>query len=107
MVGRVWADSATGEVLRVDERLARPVPFLLPIETVRSATRARISQTLERHEVSTRYEAIPFRDPDERVTLPVSITAMTVIDNGGVPRLLTTHRFSDYRRFVTGARVVK
>lgn len=106
-VGRVWVDSATGEVRRVDERLVRRVPFVLPIEYVRSAAAPRISQTLDRHDVSTRYEAIVFRDPEERITLPVSITATTVIDNGAVPHLLTTHRFSNYRRFITSGRVVK
>lgn len=107
VVGRVWMDSITGDVSRVDQRLARPVTFVLPAERERGRTVARISQTLTRHDVSTRYEAIAFRDPDERVTLPVSIRATTVIENGGVPRLLTTHRFSNYRRFVTGGRVVK
>jgi hypothetical protein len=106
-VGRVWADSVTGDVFRVDDRLARPVSYLLPIEHVRSALAAPVSQRLDRLNVSTRYEAISFRDPDERIMLPVSITTMTVIHNGGVPRLLTTHRFSHYRRFVTGTRVVK
>jgi hypothetical protein len=106
-IGRAWVDSATGEVRRLDERLARPVPFLLPIEYLQSAAASRISQTLDRHDVSTRYQAVSFHDPDERITLPVSITAMTVIQNGAVPHLLTTHRFSNYRRFITGVRVVK
>ena len=54
-----------------------------------------------------RREVIDFPDPNERVTLPVSVTTLAVIHNGGVPRLLTTQRFSNYRRFITGARVVK
>ena len=103
--GRLWADSATGEVRRVDQWIAGPYQFALPIEHVRK--RGPISQTIDRFDTSIRFSEIRFRDPDETVLLPATIRTVTLIHNAGVPRLLKTQTFSDYKRFVTGARVVK
>jgi hypothetical protein len=50
---------------------------------------------------------VTFRDPDETLMVPASIESLTIVRNAGVPRLRTTQTFSNYRRFVTGGRIVK
>lgn len=103
--GRVWADPTTGEVLRVDTRMAGPFQFALPIGHIRA--QGPVSQTIDRSDTSIRFSEVEFRDPEESVLLPSSIQTLTVIHHGAVPRLLKTQTFSDYKRFVTGVRVVK
>ena len=65
------------------------------------------SLVLDRADSSIRYKAVAFTDPDEMVLLPESIESMTLISRIGAPRLRTTHAFTDYQRFVTGARIVQ
>lgn len=103
-VGRIWIEPETAAVLRIDERLVRRFPFLTP-----NALRGRepISQTVDRVEVSVRYEPVTFRDPDETLMLPASVRTLTVIHNSAVPQLLTLQSYGNYRRFVTSGRVVK
>jgi hypothetical protein len=103
--GRVWIESATGAVLRLEERLDKPFQFVLPANVL--ANSGPVSQTVDRFETSIRYEPVTFRDPDETLLLPKSARTFTVIANGGVPRLLTLQSFDKYQRFVTGGRVVK
>jgi hypothetical protein len=103
--GRIWADVASGAVLRIEERLAKPFQFAVP-ETLKSR-RQPISQTLDRLETGIRYEPVQFRDPDETLLLPKSIRTLAIFYNGGVPRLLTMQSYDRYRRFMTGGRIVK
>jgi hypothetical protein len=49
---------------------------------------------------------ITFADPDETLTLPISVDSLTVVRNAGTPRVRKTQRFSNYRRFITGGRIV-
>jgi hypothetical protein len=56
--------------------------------------------------MSIRYKPVAFADPDETLLLPASIDSVTVIRNSGVPRLRTTQTFANYRRYVTGGRLV-
>src|SRR5262245_23858379 len=104
--GRIWIDQATGEVLRLDERLTGMVDFDVPPENPR---RRGVStpMTLERADSSTRYKRFHFSDPDETLLLPASVESVTVIRNSGTPRLRTTQVFTNYRRFVTGGRIVQ
>jgi hypothetical protein len=39
--------------------------------------------------------------------LPAAVDTVTVISGGGVQRYRVSQRFSDYRRFLTGGRVVR
>ena len=103
--GRIRIEAATGTVLRVTERLDKPFSFVSPWNVFSS--RGAISQTLDRFESSIEYEAVRFRDPEETLVLPKSARTVTVIHNGGVPRLVTLQSFDNYRRFMTGGRVVK
>lgn len=103
--GRVWVDAATSDVLRLDEHLVGLFDFKVPREhTIPGGPEW---MTVERADTSIHYRPVAFHDPDETMMLPVSIESLTVIRNAGVPQLRTTQRFSDYRRFVTGGRVVR
>jgi hypothetical protein len=103
--GRIWVDPATAEVMRFDESLVGRVDI-----PARRDRRPRAGEsmyfTIERADTSIRYEPVVFTDPDETLLLPSEIISVSVITNSGVPRLRTTQRFSNYRRFVTESRLV-
>jgi len=104
--GRIWVDAETDDVLRLDQRLRHMVDLRVPPRPHPSAFMP-MSMIVERADQSIHYRRIAFHNPEEMLTLPVSIDSLTVIRNSGVPRLRTTQVFSDYRRFVTDARIVK
>ncbi len=102
--GRVWADAENGDVLRVDERLTGMFEFPVPREQRRRGMRR--TMTIESADSTVRYRRVAFSDPDETLLLPSSMESMTVWRNAGVVRQFITHEISNYRRFVTGARVI-
>ncbi len=102
--GRVWADAENGDVLRVDERLSGMFEFRVPREQRRRGVRP--TMTIESANSTVRYRRVAFSDPDETLLLPASSESMTVWRNAGVARQFITHEISNYRRFVTGARVI-
>ncbi len=101
--GRMWVDPQTADVLRLDERLIGRFDFDVPREKAPFGDRF---MEIERVDTTTRYRRVTFTDPDETVMLPESVVTLTIITGAGVPRLRTTQTYSDYRRFVTDARVV-
>lgn len=102
--GRIWVDRETGAVLRFEERLIGQIEVPLPHKQQRMAmVRA---MHIERADTTIRYKPVRFSDPDETLMLPASIDSVAVIRDAGIPRLRTTQSFSNYRRFVTGTRVV-
>jgi hypothetical protein len=103
--GRVWIDPATHDILRLDERLTGMFELRVPREHARHS--ASSFMVIERADTSIRYNPVTFRDPDETLMLPSSIESFTIIRNSGVPRLRTTQEFSNYRRFMTGGRLVR
>ena len=104
--GRVWLDQATGDVLRLDEELTTQYEFPVPKSQARKGVLAN-TFIVERADSSIAYRLVSFQDPEESVMLPESITSLQVIRNSGVPRLRTTQKFSKYRRFMTGSRIVE
>ena len=102
--GRVWADVENGDVLRVDERLSGMFEFRVPREQRRRGVRP--TMVIESANSTVRYRPVAFSDPDETLLLPSSMESMTVWRNAGVARQFITHEISNYRRFVTGARIV-
>ncbi len=102
--GRVWADAATGDVLRLDEWIAGMHEFPVPYEHQRSWGTP--SLAVERSDSSIRYRPVTFADPDETLLLPVSVETRSVWRPGG-NNIRTTQTFSNYRRFITGARIVE
>ena len=103
--GRIWIDSGTYDVLRLDERLVGMFDFSTPREQQRRG--AARNMTIERADSSIQYKRVSFVDPEETLMLPAVIETVTVIRGGGTQRNRITQRFSDYRRFLTGGRVVQ
>lgn len=102
--GRVWIDAETDEVLRLDEHLSGFVDVMLPAD--RKRARGPQPVVFERLDSSVVFGPITFTDPDETLTLPISVDSLTVARNAGTPRVRRTQRFTNYRRFITGARIV-
>ena len=102
--GRIWVDADTYDVLRVDRRLPGPVDINVPVLLER---RYRFDRwiTLIRDDLTIRYHAVAFSDPDEVLLLPQSISSYTVI-RGGLQSTRRSQTFSDYKRFVTKGKVV-
>jgi len=103
--GRVWVDAANYDVLRVDQRFMSVVDVRVPDRLQR---RYNFSNTVvvERSDVTIRYRKVAFSDPDETMLLPESIDMLMLI-HGGLESTRRNQTFSDYRRFLTGGRVVK
>ena len=102
--GRIWVDAATDDVLRLDDHLVGLFEFRVPQKQMRIGGPS--SMVIERADSSIRYRAVQFQDPEERLILPASIETVTVIRGAGAPRVRITQEFSDYRRFLTGGRLV-
>ena len=102
--GRVWADrrdrrgAPAGSIDRRILRSARAARGTGPL--------ADTALTLERSDTSIRYRRVSFRDPDEAMMLPASINTLTVWRGGNAQPMRKTQTFADYRRFVTGGRLV-
>ena len=103
--GRVWVDAATEQVLRLDDGLTGMYEFRIPKE--HALPGGATSMIIERADSSIRYEPVAFHDPDETLMLPASIQTLTIVRNSGSPRTRMTQTFSNYKRFMTGARIVK
>jgi hypothetical protein len=103
--GRVWVDEEHGDVLRLDEHLAGIFDVDVPADP--KGHDGRSSVVVERLDSSIRYRRVVFTDPEETVVLPISKETVTVVRNAGVPRLRTSQTFRNYRRFITGGRVVQ
>ena len=103
--GKVWADAESGAVLRLDERLTGMFEFQIPREHSLPGGPPRM--ILERFDTSIRYRPVEFSDPDETLQLPSSIELMMVWRNAASPRVFITHDMSNYRRFVTGSRILR
>lgn len=103
--GRIWVDTATSDVLRLDAQLVGMFEFPVPKEyQIRGGPAFMV---IERADSSIRYQPVTFSDPNETVLLPSSVQTMTVIRNSPAPRVRVTQTFSNYRRFMTGGRVVR
>ena len=103
--GRVWVDAETFDVLRVDRHLRGPVDIRVPRKLQQEAGFDR-SVTLDNEDESLRYKPVAFSNPDEQILLPSSIDVTTII-RPGLQSVRRTDTFSDYRRFLTGGRIVR
>ena len=102
--GRIWIDAATDDVLRLDDHLVGLFEFRVPRKQMPIGGPS--SMVIERADSSIRYRAVQFQEPEERLILPASIETVTVIRGAGAPRVRITQQLSDYRRFLTGGRLV-
>jgi hypothetical protein len=102
--GRIWVDAGNYDVLRVERGLGGPVDVKVPALIQR---RYHLDGwvVIVREDVTIRYKPVAFSDPDEVLLLPESIDSFTVI-RGGLASTRRNQTFSDYKRFVTGGRVL-
>ena len=105
MRGRIWLDAETHDVLRLDQGLGGLVDIKLPWKVARRSPDNGV-WTMERLDSTIRFKAVRFSDPDETLILPVSASTLRITRRSGNPRLRTTTEYTQYRRFLTGARVV-
>ena len=98
--GGVWVNPASGEVLRFDERLSGHVD--LPGPGHPDAPRF----VAERADTTIDYKKFAFVDPDETILLPSRVESVTFIRNSAVPRVRMIRTYTDYRRFLTGGRIL-
>ncbi len=103
--GRLWVDPETSEILRLDEGIIGLVDIPVPAKQQRAG--GSTFMTIERADSTIRYRRVPFRDPDETLVLPSSIDTVTIVKNSGSPRTRISQSFTNYRRFVTGSRIVQ
>lgn len=103
--GRLWLDAETFDVLRMDQRLGGQIELEMPRE-VRNRPGVNPRWTVERLETSYRFRRMSFADPDEAIVLPVSSTSLRVTHGAGTPRTRVTTEYRNYRRFLTGGRLV-
>jgi len=103
--GRLWVDANTHDVLRVERRLDGVVDVRVPL-TLQRRHGFGPSIVLERDDLTMRYKAVTFSNPDEVIRLPESIESITVL-RSGLQSMRRTDTFSEYRRFLGTGRIVK
>jgi hypothetical protein len=102
--GRIWIDAETFDVLRLDEHLTGMFNF--PTSERIARRNGVFEMALERYDSTIRYHEVKFEDPEETLTLPRRVEITSLWNGLGTRRYLMTQEYSDYRRFVTGGRVV-
>ena len=103
--GRIWVDAGNYDVVRVDRGLRGPVDVTVPALIQRRHHLASWV-VIARDDMTIRYKTVAFSDPDEVLLLPESIDAFTVV-RSGLQSTRRSQKFSDYKRFVTGGRVLQ
>lgn len=103
--GRLWIDAETFDVLRVDQRLSGQVSTRTPKLLARRPG-ADTHIVVERLDRSYRFRRLSFDNPAETLVLPVSYTQLMVTQGAGGARQRVTTEYRNYRRFLTGARLV-
>ena len=104
--GRIWIDADSYDVLRLDRHISGMLDIPLP-RRVAQRSGDPIALTLERFDTSIQFEPVAFHDPEEVLLLPVSMIELHETRGAGIPRLRTTTDYTDYRRFLTGSRIVR
>jgi hypothetical protein len=104
--GRIWIDAETFDVLRLDQSLIGLVDIPLP-ESLANRNDGVSSWTMERWDTTIRFQPVAFEHPAETLTLPVSVLSLRIARGSASPRVRTRTEYSQYKRFLTGGRVVK
>ena len=102
--GRIWIDAETFDVLRLDEHLTGMFDF--PTSEKIARRQGVLHMALERYDFTVRYHEVKFEDPEETLTLPRRVEITSAWRGLGTPRTRVTQDYADYRRFVTGVRIV-
>jgi hypothetical protein len=105
-MGRVWVDPQTSAILRIDEWLVGMTDVRMPRDLI-SSGRWSPHLSVDRADSTVRYQPVRFTDPDETLLLPNAVDTVTVIRTNGIQRLRIGQTYRNYRRFVTGGRLVE
>jgi len=102
--GRLWIDAITYDVLRLEQHLVAPVDVRVPFAQQR---RRQLPDLLvvDRFDWTIEYKPVAFTNPEETILLPDSIYQLVLIR--GAQSHYKRQVFSNYRRFLTGGRLVK
>ena len=103
VAGRVWVDTETHDVLRLDRRIGGPTDIRVS-PRLQSKYNFPGWLTIDRDDLTLRFTPVKFSDPEETMLLPESIETLTIMRTG----LQSTRRaqvFSNYRRFLTSSRM--
>jgi hypothetical protein len=103
--GRIWIDAESFDVLRMDQRIGGQIEVPMPRE-LRRRPGVNPIWTVERLDTTYRFKRVRFADPEETLVLPVSTTSLRVTHGAGTPRTRVTTEYKQYRRFLTGGRIV-
>jgi len=103
--GRVWVDATSYDVVRIEQRIAGPGDLHVSPALQRKRNLPGW-MVVERHDTTIKYKMVTFADPEEALLLPESIETLTMF-RGGLESNRHRQEFSNYRRFVTGGRLVK
>lgn len=103
--GRIWIDASNHDVLRVDRGVGGPVDVRVPL-LIQRRHRLDYAVVIVRDDVTIRYKTVAFSDPNEVLLLPESIESLTMV-RGGLQSTRRSQTFSEYRRFVTGGKVLQ
>jgi len=103
--GRLWVDAQTRDVLRLERHMAGPTDVRVPGPLQRKY-RFPSWLTIDRDDLTMRYKEVAFTDPDDVMLLPESIESITVL-RSALQSIRRTQVFSEYRRFLTGSRIIK
>lgn len=103
--GRIWLDTETFDVLRIDQRLSGQVSSRMPALLARRPN-ADSHMVVERLDRSYRFRRLSFDNPLETMVLPVSASQLMVTQGNGGARQRVTTEYRNYRRFLTGGRIV-
>ena len=103
--GRIWVDTSTYDVVRVERGLRGPVDVKVPVLIQRRHSLGSWV-LIVRDDVTIRYKPVAFNDPEEVLLLPESIDSFTVV-RGGLESTRRSQTFSEYKRFVTGGRILQ
>lgn len=105
VTGRLWVDAATHDVVRLERHLAGPTDVRIPRRLQREHDFP-AWVTIDRDDLTIEYDEVSFSDPDEVMLLPASIRSTTIL-RSTLQSTRRTQVFSEYRRFLTGGRIVK
>jgi hypothetical protein len=105
IAGRLWVDARTHDVLRLERHITGPTDLRVP-DALQRRYRFPPWLTIDRDDLTMRYKEVAFSDPDEVMLLPESIESVTVL-RSALQSIRRTQVFSDYRRFLTGSRIIK
>ena len=103
--GRIWVDVRNYDIVRVERGLRGPVDVKVP-SLIQRRQLLGSWILIVRDDVTIRYETVAFSDPEEVLLLPESIDSLTVV-RGGLQSTRRKQTFSEYKRFVTGGRVLQ